>query len=269
MPFMALYMLFYFISTGYAVYLSFFRQRGLNPPVFVGWQNFTQALSDSQFLASLEQIARFGLLQIPIMLGLALIFALYTDSHKNRLASVFSTIMFVPYALPGVMSGLMWGYLYSKSLSPFQIVFGKDFDFLSQDHLLFAVGNIFTWTYTGYYSLILGSSLKSIAPELYEAATVDGANAWQIIYFIKLPMLRPTLVLTLLFAIIGVLQIFTEPFIIRSLAYVPVNLTPNLYVYANAFSYGNFNYAAALSVIIAILTFAFSSLLLGLIRRLA
>jgi multiple sugar transport system permease protein len=267
MPFMVLYLLFYFVSTGYAVYLSFFRQLGLNPAVFVGWQNFSQALFDSQFLSSLEQIARFGLVQIPIMLGLALVFALYTDSHKNRLAAIFGTVMFVPYALPGVISGLMWGYLYSKSLSPFQIFFGQDFDFLSQEHVMFAVGNIFTWTYTGYNSIILGSSLKSIAPELYEAATVDGANAWQIIYFIKLPMLRPTLILTLLFAIIGVLQIFTEPFVIRSLAYVPVNLTPNLYIYANAFSYGNFNYAAALSVIIAVLTFTFSSLLLSLIRR--
>lgn len=270
LPFLLLYLLFYFVSTGYAVYLSLFMQRGLNPPVFVGLKNFAQALSDQQFLGSLETIAKFGALQIPIMLLLALLFALYNDAHQSRLAKVFSATMFLPYALPGVMSGLMWGYLYSKSLSPFNDILGwfnLNFDFLREDHLLFSIGNIFTWTWTGYNAIILSSSLKSIPPELYEAATVDGATSWQMVRYIKLPLLVPTLMLTLLFAIIGVLQIFTEPFVLKSLSYVPTNLTPNLYIYSNAFSYGNFNYAATLSVIVAVLTFACSSLLLTLINR--
>lgn len=270
LPFLALYVLFYFVSTAYAVFLSFYNQRGLNPPVFVGFSNFARAFSDAQFLGSLETIARFAAVQIPIMLLLALAFALYTDARRSKLARVFTAAMFLPYALPGVVSGLMWGYLYSKSLSPFNDIlawFGLNFEFLSEDHLLFAIGNIFTWTWTGYNTIILASSLKSIPPELYEAATVDGATPAQVVRFIKLPLLVPTLTLTLLFAIIGVLQIFTEPFVLKALAYVPTNLTPNLYIYSTAFSYGNFNYAAALSVIVAVLAFALSSVLLGLMNR--
>ncbi len=270
LPFLVLYLLFYFVSTLYAVYLSFFVQRGLNPAVFVGLQNFVRALSDAQFIESLETIARFGALQIPIMLLLALSFALYLDARESRLAKVFTASVFLPYALPGVVSGLMWGYLYSKSLSPFNDIlawFGLNFEFLSADHLLFAIGNIFTWTWTGYNTIILASSLKSIPPELYEAATVDGANAVQVVRFLKLPLLMPTLSLTLMFAVIGVLQIFSEPFVLKSLSFIPTNLSPNLYIYSNAFGYGNFNYAAALSVIVAILTFGLSSVFLTIINH--
>ena len=270
LPFLLPYLLFYFGSLLYSVYLSLFTQRGLNPAVYVGLQTFQHALHDPQFLGSLRTVGSFALLVIPAMLLLALAFALYLDGKTSRLSRTFTLAVFLPYALPGVVSGLLWGYLYSKSLSPFGTLLGTvglSYDFLSPDHLLFSIANIFAWTWTGYNTIVLVSALRSVPAELYEAARVDGGTPLQIVRFIKLPLLAPTLTLVALFALIAVLQLFTEPFVLKSLSYVPTNLTPNLYIYTTAFGYGNFNYAATLATVVALLSFALSAGLLLLINR--
>ena len=138
---------------------------------------------------------------------------------------------------------------------------------LRPDHLLSSIANIFAWTWTGYNTIVLVSALRSVPADLYEAARVDGATPLQLVRFIKLPLLAPTLTLVALFALIAVLQLFTEPFVLKSLSFVPTSLTPTLYIYTTAFGYGNFNYASALATLVALLSFALSAGLLLLINR--
>ena len=114
---------------------------------------------------------------------------------------------------------------------------------------------------------MLVSALRSVPADLYEAARVDGATPLQLVRFIKLPLLAPTLTLVTLFTLIAVLQLFTEPFVLKSLSFVPTSLTPTLYIYTTAFGYGNFNYASALATLVALLSFALSAGLLLLINR--
>jgi multiple sugar transport system permease protein len=269
-PFMILFLLFYFASIVYAVYLSLFIQRGIRPKVFSGLANYVRVLHDSQFLGSLATIARFGAIQIPIMLVLALLLALYLDGLRNqRLRTYLSLGFFLPYAMPTVIAGLLWGYLYSKGLSPFNQLlapFGASIDFLGRRGLLWSLGNIITWTWTGYNMVILYSALRGVPGELYEAARIDGASNLQVVRFIKLPMVAPALALATLFSIIGTLQIFAEPFVLAALTFVPTNLMPNLYIYYTAFNYGNFNYAAALAVVLALITFVLSLGMLALLN---
>ena len=269
-PFLSLFLLFYFASIVYAVYLSLFTQHGIRPKVFTGLANYARALHDAQFLGSLGTIAKFGIIQIPVMLLLALALALYLDGLRSaRWRSYFSLSFFLPYAMPTVIGGLLWGYLYSKGLSPFNQMLaplGGRIDFLGQGGLLWSLGNIITWTWTGYNMIILYSALRGVPGELYEAARIDGATNLQVIRFIKLPMVAPALALAALFSIIGTLQIFAEPFVLGSLTFVPTNLMPNLYIYFTAFNYGNFNYAAALAVVLALITFALSLGMLALLN---
>ncbi len=270
-PFLSLFLLFYLVSIGYAVYLSLFVQRGIRPKIFTGLANYARVLHDDQFLSSLGTIARFGIIQIPIMLLIALALALYLDGLRNaRWRTFFSLSFFLPYAMPTVIGGLLWGYLYSKGLSPFNQALaplGLKIDFLGARGLLWSLGNIITWTWTGYNMVILYSALRGVPAELYEAARIDGASNAQVVRFIKLPMVAPALALAALFSIIGTLQIFAEPFVLRSLAFVPTNLMPNLYIYFTAFNYGNFNYAAALAVVLAVITFVLSIGMLALLNR--
>ncbi|MBV8585646.1 MAG: sugar ABC transporter permease, partial [Verrucomicrobia bacterium] len=124
--------------------------------------------------------------------------------------------------------------------------------------ILFSIGNIVTWTWTGYNMVTLFAALQNVPRDLYEAARVDGASQWNIVRSIKIPLLWPTLQLLLIFSIIGTSQLFTEAFVLRPLGYVADNVTPNLYIYLTAARDANYSYAAALAILLAALIFVFS-----------
>ena len=107
--------------------------------------------------------------------GLALLFALLLDSPLVRGKKFFRLAFFVPYAVPGVIAAIMWGYLYSPNLSPFTAL-TANVDFLGADLVLWSIANVVTWVYVGYNMLIIYSALLAIPPEIYEAARLDGAS---------------------------------------------------------------------------------------------
>ena len=255
---------YFFIAPFMLVFTAFYQAP---QEVFSGLDNYARAFTDSEFLRSLVNILVFGVIQVPLMIGVALLLALALDSYKGAALKFFRTAFYLPYTLPTIIAGLLWGYLYSKDLSPFNQISlalgGGKIDFFSGLALFFSIGNIVTWTWTGYNMITLYASLQNISPDIYEAARIDGATGWQISRFIKIPLLRPTLLLTLIFSVIGTSQIFSEPFILRSSGnYVPDNITPNIYLYLTASRDGNFSYAATLAIILALITFAFSGFFL-------
>ena len=111
--------------------------------------------------------------------------------------------------------------------------------------------------------------MKSIPVELYEAARVDGANEWHIAWHICIPLVMPAILLTFIFSIIGTLQLFNEPNVLNAVAPTAMNrhFTPNLYVYNLAFANKQFDYSAAISFTLAIVTAFVSSLVLFIIFR--
>ncbi|SMB83434.1 multiple sugar transport system permease protein [Deinococcus hopiensis KR-140] len=270
-PFLLLFAAFYIAPVLYAGYLSVFIKKrvGFGPArdVFGGLANYVRAVQDSEFLLSLWNILKFGLVQVPLMLLIALGLALLMDGVRGRLQGLFRTAFYLPYTIPSVVAGLLWGYLYSKNLSPFNQITGGQTDFLSSGVVLWSIANIVTWTWTGYNLITLYAALQNIPLELYEAARIDGASSWDITRNIKLPLLRPSLLLTLIFSIIGTMQIFAEPFVLRPLGYVPDNITPNTYLYLVASRDGNFSYAATLAILLALFTFMLSMIFLRFTRR--
>ena len=117
--------------------------------------------------------------------------------------------------------------------------------------------------------LILFAALKGIPEELYEAARVDGANDLQIALKIRIPLIMPALVLTAIFSIIGTLQLFNEPNILRIVAptVMGTHFTPNLYVYRLAFGNRQFDYSAAIAFTLALVTAVLSSIVLLTVYR--
>jgi multiple sugar transport system permease protein len=262
-PFLIAFLLFFIAPVLYAVYLSLFvKQRVMGaPPIEVfSFANYTRAFTDQAFLQSFLNIALFGLIQVPIMLALSTMFALVLDFVKGPLQNFFRTVFYLPYTIPSVIAGLLWGYLYSQNLSPVNYFLESNdkIDFLSSNVILWAIGNIVTWTWTGYNTIVLYASLQSVSREIYEAARVDGATGWNLVWYIKIPLLIPSLLLTLIFSIIGTSQIFAEPFILRGINFVPTNITPNTYLYFTAAQFQDYSYAAAMAIILALVTFTFS-----------
>lgn len=270
-PFLLLFSLFYLAPVLYAGYLSLFiKKRGAFGPareVFGGLTNYARALQDSEFLSSLLNILKFGVVQVPLMIIIAAALALMLDLVKDRLQGFFRTAFYLPYMIPSVVAGLLWGYLYSRNLSPLNQITGLNFNFLSSNVVLWSIANIVTWTWTGYNVITLYAALQNIPTELYEAARIDGASGWALARDIKLPILRPSLLLVLIFSIIGTMQVFAEAFVLRPLGYVPDSITPNLYLYLVASRDGNFSYAATLAILLALFTFLLSGVFLRFTRQ--
>jgi len=244
----------------YAAYLSLFRQGLVGGNVFVGLDNYRRALSDALLHTGLIRVALFLAVQVPIMLGLALVAALALDSGRLRWAALFRIGIFIPYAVPGVVAALMWGYLYGPRFGLVHQI-GTDLglplpDLLSHSWMLASIGNITTWEYTGYNMLILYAALRSVPYELYEAAEVDGAGEIRKAVSIKIPALRQALLLCTIFSIIGSFQLFNEPSILKSLApnAITTYFTPNLYTYSLSFSGQQHNYAATVAILMGLVT---------------
>lgn len=270
-PFMLLYVLFYVIPIGYAIYQSFLtveREGTFGPAttVFGGLTQYIAVFQATDFWASVLRVLLFGIVQVPVMLGLALLFALLLDSPLLRGKKFFRLAFFAPYAVPGVIAAIMWGFLYSPSLSPFSAL-TQNIAFLGADLVLWSIANIVTWVYVGYNMLIIYSALLAIPTEIYEAAKIDGASNWAIAWRIKIPLVTPALILTAVFSIIGTLQLLAEPQTLRSFSTsINSTFTPNLAVYTTA-SVPNYSLAAAFSVVLALATFALSFAFLKITQR--
>jgi multiple sugar transport system permease protein len=258
LPFFVVFLAMLVVPLAYAAYLSLFREQLVGGTVFAGFDNYTRALSDERLIGGVLRVARFFLIQVPIMLALSLAAALAIDSGLLRLPKVFRLGIFVPYAVPAVVATLMWGYLYGPDFGPFAQLADKlgtaAPQFLSGDNMLASMANIVTWEFVGYNMIILYAALRGIPHDLYEAAAVDGAGAWRIARSIKLPALRPALLLCLIFSVIGAFQLFSEPQLLQRLAPSVIDsaYTPNLYAYTLAFTGQEVNYAAAVSFLLGL-----------------
>ncbi|BCW35000.1 ABC transporter permease [Arthrobacter sp. StoSoilA2] len=259
-PFMIVFLLVFVAPVLYAFYLSLFQNQMVGGVKFVGGANYLQALADPQFWDSVIRVVVFLAVQVPIMLFLALFAALALDSGRLRAASFFRISVFLPYAVPAVVATLMWGFIYGPRFGLFGSIndfFGMDLpEPLSTNWVLAAIGNINTWEFTGYNMLIFYSALKVIPAELYEAANLDGAGTFRVISSIKLPSIRGAIGIASIFSVIGSFQLFNEPNILKALAPNSISsyFTPNMYAFNLSFAGQQFNYAAAISIIMGVLT---------------
>ncbi|MFC8231076.1 carbohydrate ABC transporter permease [Streptomyces sp. NPDC057287] len=275
-PFLIPFVLFTIVPVGYAFWQSLHATErvggtfGRTETVFAGFRQYGDVMSEPFFTDSLLRVLLFALVQIPVMLALALALALLLDSAVSRLKRFFRLVYFVPYGIPGVVAALMWAFLYDPRLSPIVDLLGSvsvDVDLLGPGAILFSIGNVVTWTYTGYNMLIMYAALQAVPADLSEAARVDGAGAWTIALRIKVPIIRPAMVLTGVFSLIGTFQLFTEPQVFRAISTsVTSTYTPNLAAYSLAAA-DRYSEAAALSVLLAVATFVLSFLFLRLTAR--
>ncbi|MBB5137400.1 multiple sugar transport system permease protein [Thermocatellispora tengchongensis] len=266
-PFAVLLVAFLLLPMGYAAKLSLYRSTLVEGEVFAWLDNYGQALADPEFRRGVVRVIVFGLVQTPVMIGIALLAALLIDGATSRLSRFFRLAAFVPYAVPVVIGTLMWGFLYSPNTGPLSSL--TDVDFLSSDTVLYSLGNIVTWQWAGYNMIVLYAALQGVPREVYESARIDGAGPVQIALRIKTPMISSAIVLVTIFTIIGTLQFFTEPLILQPLnpGAITNSYTPNVYAYQQAFSYQQYNYSAAISFLLGAVVFVGSYIFLFATRR--
>ncbi|WP_225630396.1 carbohydrate ABC transporter permease [Streptomyces solaniscabiei] len=270
-PASVLFLLFFALPIGYALWLSFRKVEvsglglgaGARKEVWAGFRNYADALGDSELLDGALRVLGYGCIVVPVMLGLALLFALMLDSDKVGFTPVTRLAIFLPYAIPGVVAALLWGFLYLPDVSPFYFVLDRlglpQPDLLDGGPLYLALSNIAVWGGTGFNMIVIYTSLRAVPAEVYEAAKLDGASPLQIALRIKIPMVAPSLVLTFFFSIIATLQVFNEPTTLKPLTNsVSTTWSPLMKVYQDAFGKGDVHAAAAQAAIIALATLLLS-----------
>ncbi len=217
---MVLFLTMIVVPLIYSGYLSFFKTKLIGGTSFVGAENYLRALTDPSFLTGVGRMVLFLLVQVPLMLVLSLFAALALDSGMMRLAKFARLAIFVPYAVPSVIATLMWGYIYGPDFGPIAQI-GEAIGlgappFFSSTGIFFSIINIVNWEFVGYNMIIMYAALRSIPAELYEAARVDGASETRIATAIKIPSIRPAILLTVIFSVIGTFQLFNEPALMRN-----------------------------------------------------
>ena len=281
LPALVLFAVFLAAPIVYTVYLSFQKLvvtgLGLGPgaqkQVWAGLANYANVLSDAAFLQSALRVLIYGVILVPSMLILALLFALLLDSRRSRARGFSRISIFLPYAVPAVISSLIWGFLYLPAVSPFYglasvLGWKNPPQLLGGNLVILAVANIALWGGVGFNMVIMYTALKAIPSELYEAAKLDGASDVQIALRIKVPIITPSLIMTAIFGMISTLQVFAEPTTLKPLSNaISSTFTPLMTVYRDAFTRNDIYSASAASVLIALATFILSFAFLRVIQR--
>ncbi|QTL99191.1 ABC transporter permease subunit [Iocasia frigidifontis] len=264
-PFLILFIAMVIYPIFLGAKLSLYGQRGARM-WYVGLQNYMRIFQDPKFWESFKIPSFLLLIQVPLMIFIAIILAILYERMRKQGGAIYRFIYYLPYTIPGIVSGIVWSYIFSDSMSPFRSIldlFGQSgLKILTRQNLPAILLVIILWAFTGYTAFIIYSSLLSIPKEFSEAAQLDGATFWQIAFKIKIPLLKDVIITLFIFNAIGAILIFREPWMIGrvtgALIILPQNYTPAIYIYTSAFQQGRFTYAAAMGLILALITFMIS-----------
>ncbi|MGY3677809.1 carbohydrate ABC transporter permease [Streptomyces sp. TE33382] len=228
---------------------------------FTGLANYRRLLDDPLFWTALKNTALILVVQVPLMLGLALLLALALNSTKIWLRPLWRLGVFVPSLTGLVAAGVMFSVILNRDAGLLNWVlslFGVDrVNWLgSPSWARVGVVLVITWHYTGYNAVMYLAGLQGIPNELYEAAMVDGAGPVRRFVSITLPQLRPILLLTVVLSTIGTLQLFDEPYVLTGGGPDNATLTVTMYLYNNGFKYFDFGYASAIAYALALIVSA-------------
>lgn len=264
---------------GFAIFYAWPALRGLQisltdwnllqEPNWVGFDNYSKLLGDSQFWQSMLTTLAYVLLNIPIQtiiaLGLAVLMTRLTESLVVR------GLLVLPWLIPGVVVALLWLWLLDPSLGLLNQILGV-FGIPRQGFLgsvaqaLPAIAGINIWRFAGYTALLLFAGLQTVPKSLYEAASLDGASEFRMFWTITIPILRPVLVFVLVTSIIGSFQIFDTIAITTKGGPVSATRVIYWYIYDYAFNRFQMGFATAAAVVLFIFLIIITILQMRILR---
>ncbi|MFC8850886.1 MULTISPECIES: carbohydrate ABC transporter permease [unclassified Micromonospora] len=262
-PALALFLLLVIAPIAVASYASLYKWNGFNlPENFVGLDNYTRAFGDPTFRGDLWRgfvlIVLSLTVQLPVALGLAM---LLNQPLKGR--SVYRLVFFAPYVLSEVTTAVLFNLVFSPNRGLGDSItrwLGSDAGtiFADPDTVLFAVFMIVSWKYFGLYMMLFLAARQGIPKELHEAATTDGAGPWQSFRHITLPLLGPTIRISIFLSVIGTIQLFDMVWVLTGGG--PIHASETMAVTMFQFGFRRFEvgYASAISIIMFLLSLVFA-----------
>lgn len=268
-------LLFYVLAVFYPIEeslrLSFMKWGGIGEKKFIGFSNYINMFQDKVFYTALINNIIYLLIVVSMQLIIGLVFAVLLTYMKKRVTLV-KTLYYVPCIVTTVAVTQLFRSMYATEPMGLvnQILTAAGLENLATSWLadvktvLACVSIPEGWRFTGMYMVIFYAALLSLDPEVYEASKVDGANDWQTLIRIKLPMIKPILLLTLTMCLTGALRGFDIPFLLTNGGPGNVSELMSTYMYKKAFSSNQYGYGSAIAVFIIIESIIVVSLLRGI-----
>ncbi len=223
--------------------------------------NYTRMFQDKLFMTAVKNTFLYLIIEVPIMLILAILLAQILNNKDLKFKGFFRTCVFLPCATSLVSYSLIFKSLFAtdgliNSILVKLGIFESNFNFLGTASTARAIIIIaLIWRWTGYNMVFFLAGLQNIEYSVYEAAKIDGASGWKTFWQITVPLLRPTIVMTVIMSINGTLQLFDESVNLTKGGPANSSITMSHYIYNNSFGDGvaNFGYASAMSFFVFIL----------------
>lgn len=240
---------------------------------WVGWKNFKRAFSDPTFGLALKHSLLYVLV-VPVLQVISILMAILVN-NKLRLVSFFRIAYFVPVVTSMVAAAIAWKWVYEEQgiLNYFLMklhIISEPVVFMVETKLaLVGVMIVTVWKGMGYYMMIYLAGLQSIPSEMQEAARIDGANRWRVIWHITIPLLMPFVLLCSLMSVMGAIQVFDEVFVMHGQLGDPAysTITTSVYSYKVAFADFEFGYAATIGLLVSFIVMAISILMFRYTRK--
>ena len=256
LPALILYAIFVLFPIVQAVHYSFFKWNGLTPLTdFVGLANYQRALAEPVFQGAVQHnvliIVLSLIVQIPFALGLALVL-----SRRFRGRAILRLVFFAPYVIAEVITGVVWSLLLQPSGLADGLLHAVGLGSLYQPWLadpstvMLAMFFIISWKYFGFHMILLLAGLQGIPHELEEAAAIDGATRRQAIRYVTLPLLGPTLRVSVFLSIIGALQLFDLIWVTTGGGPINASNTMATYMFDWGFKRFQLGYGSAVAVLL-------------------
>ncbi|HEB10328.1 MAG TPA: sugar ABC transporter permease [Spirochaetales bacterium] len=267
LPTLALYSFLRFIPIGSTIVLSFQKWNLLDAvKPFIGFNNYVKMFKSQEFIGALKNTVFFVLFTVPATVVISLALAVGLNSKKVKIVPFYQTIYFIPVVTSMVPVAVVWKWIYDPSYGLLNY-FLSFFDVESKAWLidpksaLSSIAIMSIWKVIGYYMVVFLVGIKSISPQYYEAAEIDGANGWQRFTRITLPLLKPITLFVLVISSIRAFQVFTQVYVMTVGSQgAPGNVVRVLVyeIYENGFRFFKMGYASAeammLFIIVAVLT---------------
>jgi multiple sugar transport system permease protein len=265
-PALALIGLFFAIPVAAVFVLSFtdFDIYSIGDPAntrFIGLENYQALIESPLFWTALKNTLYYVAVGGPLSVAISLAAAVLVNDRLTRWKPFFRSAFFAPWVTTLVAVALVWRYVYHPQYGPLNAllgVFGLDpIDWLGNPHWAMpAIILVSVWKNFGYNMLVFLAGLQTIPEELYEAAQLDGASAWHRFRHVTLPMLGPTFLFVGVVTMIAAFQIFSEPYVMTQGGPLKSTLTLVLYMYEQGFRWWRLGFAAAVAVVLFLLTLA-------------
>jgi raffinose/stachyose/melibiose transport system permease protein len=263
-PGLLLSLLFLVVPLVMTFYYSLTAWQGIGDPTFIGLDNYTRLFQDADFWASFRNIAFviIGIAVVPTLLGLflaALLFDYIGKKHGDGIVGIFRSGLYLPQVIPVAVTGLMWGWILAPEGAVNSVLETVGLGSLAENWLgdpdlaLWVVLGVLVWMQLGYPLVLFMSGLQRIDPELYEAASLDGASWWQRFTRITVPILRPEVYVVLVTTTIAGLKVFAQIFVLTGGGPGNSTLVPAYFAYQNFFERADVGYGSAISSTITLL----------------